>query len=232
MNAILQPVRVLAVDDSPAMQQLLTHVIQADPGLKLIGVAGSAEEGWAHFARMQPDVVALDLELPGRPGIDLLRRIIRERPTPVVIVSANGGEGSAQTIEALAAGAVAFIDKPDTVTSTFEDFRVKLLTALKESAVAVSGPAQGGAPHRGAHRSRRAARRHPGRRLLAIGASTGGVVAIQKVLASLGAAPVPVLITQHMPPGYTARFAERLTSVTGFQAREAREGDRLQPGLA
>lgn len=226
------PIRVLVVDDSLAMQQLMRIVIEAEPELALAGIAGSAEEGWGLFIRSVPDVVALDLELPGRPGIDLLRRIIREKPTPVVIVSANGGAGSAETIGALAAGAVAFIDKPDTITTSFEDFRAHLVATLKECALSAGG-LQRLAPRIEAPIAPVPPRGDiPRDKVVAIGASTGGVVAIQKVLSALGQLPIPILITQHMPAGYTARFAERLSQVTKFQAREAQDGELLRPGLA
>lgn len=226
------PIRVLVVDDSPAMQQLMKIVIDAEPELALAGIAGSAEEGWSLFIRSAPAVVALDLEMPGRPGIDLLRRIIREKPTPVVIVSANGGVGSAETIGALAAGAVAFIDKPDTVTTSFEEFRVRLVATLKECALSAGG-LQRLAPRIEAPIPPVPPRGDISRdKVVAIGASTGGVVAIQKVMSALCQLPVPVLITQHMPAGYTARFAERLSQVTKFNAREAKDGDLLRPGLA
>lgn len=232
MTTEQRPVRVLVVDDSPSMQQLMKIVIDAEAGLALAGIAGSAEEGWGLFIRSAPDVVALDLELPGRPGMDLLRRIIREKPTPVVIVSANGGAGSVETINALSAGAVAFIDKPDTVKVSFEEFRQKLVATLRESAHSAGGlqklaprietPIAAVAPLGDIARDR----------LVAIGASTGGVVAIQKVLAALSAAPVGIVIAQHMPLGYTARFAERLAQVSKFQAREARDCEPIQPGVA
>ena len=103
MSEAQRQIRVMVVDDSPAMQQLMKIVIEADPRFALTGIAGSAVRGWGLFCRTPPDIVTLDLELPGRPGMDLLKRIMSERPTPVVVVSANGGAGSAETIAALGA---------------------------------------------------------------------------------------------------------------------------------
>jgi two-component system chemotaxis response regulator CheB len=222
--------RILVVDDSPAMQQLLRIVIEAEPDLRLIGVAGSAEEGWGLFAADAPDIVLLDLELPGRPGLDLLKRIIRERPAPVIIVSANGGTGSTETISALAAGAVAFIDKPDTVNISLDSFRATLIATIRESASASSGLKRIGA-RIGTTLPAPGAQAEFGRdRIVAIGASTGGVPAVQTVLSGLAKLPVAIVVTQHMPAGYTQRFAERIAQVTGFDAREARDGDALGPG--
>ncbi len=195
-------------------------------------MAGSAEEGWGLFVQLKPDVVVLDLELPGRPGMDLLRRIMKERPTPVVIVSANGGEGSAATVTALSAGAVAFIEKPNAADISVETFRDDLIETLKAAGAAAqplarvaprldpAGAAPAAAPA-GLKRDR----------IIAIGASTGGVAAVQRVLAGLAGLPLPILVTQHMPAGYTRRFAERLAQSTAFQAKEAEDGDGLAPGL-
>ncbi len=225
--------RLLVVDDSPAMQQLFGLLLQGEASLSIGGVAGSAEEGWGLFVQLKPDVVVLDLELPGRPGMDLLRRIMKERPTPVVIVSANGGEGSAATVTALSAGAVAFIEKPNAADISVEAFRDELIETLKAAGAAgqplarvaprldPAGAAPAAAPPAGLKRDR----------IIAIGASTGGVAAVQRVLAGLAGLPLPVLVTQHMPAGYTRRFAERLAQTTSFQAKEAEDGDLLTPGL-
>lgn len=230
MNNTQGGARVLVVDDSPAMQQLMKILIESEAGYALTGIAGSAEQGWGMFCKTPPDVVTLDLELPGRPGMDLLKRIMKERPTPVIIVSANGGEGSAETITALGAGAVAFIDKPDNVTVTLERFREKLGRALRKATESSKGVVRATA-HIGAAVSpvtpMGAVQRD---RIIAIGASTGGVPAVQTVLTGLAKAQIPIVVTQHMPPGYTRRFAERLAQVTGLRVSEARDGDRLEPG--
>jgi two-component system, chemotaxis family, protein-glutamate methylesterase/glutaminase len=226
------PIRIAIVDDSPAMQELLSLLLGSQPDFEIAGVAGSAEEGWGLFCKVLPDVLLLDLELPGRPGIDLLKRIMRERPTPVMIVSANGGEGTIGTISALAAGAVAFIEKPDSIQISVEDFRkqlygeIRLAAGSRQSLMRVApvltsqlanptGSADG-APLDG--------------RIVAIGASTGGVAAVQHVLTALNRAPLPIVVAQHMPPGYTRRFAERLQQVTGYAVKEAEDGDEVRPG--
>ncbi len=222
----------IIVDDSPAMQQLFTLLLGHEPDLETAGVAATAIDGWRLFVEKQPDVVILDLELPDRPGMDLLRRIMKEKPTPVVIVSANGGEGSAATISALSAGAVAFIEKPNSVDISVEMFRDSLLRTLRVAAragqpIARSGPRTELPPPAPSAAV-------PGKlltdRVIAIGASTGGVAAIERVLVGLGELPLPVLVTQHMPAGYTGRFAERLQQVTKFNVKEAEDGDALAPG--
>ncbi len=220
--------KLLVVDDSPAMQQLFSLLLGGHADIEISAVCDSAETGWGAFAQAPPDIVLLDLELPGRPGIDLLRRIMQQRPTPVIIVSANGGEGSAATLEALGAGAVAFIEKPNTVDTSVEAFRDTLLATIRAAA-------------RSAQPLTRVARlpepaspvQPPGPlmrdRVICIGASTGGVAAIQSVLLGLNRLPLPILVTQHMPSGYTRRFAERLQQVTGYLVKEAADGDELIP---
>jgi len=224
-------ISILVVDDSPAMQQLFELLLRGQEDLIIAAKAGSAEEGWSLLSQNPPDVVILDLELPGRPGLDLLRRIMKERPTPVVIVSANGGEGSAATIAALSAGAVAFIEKPDSIDISVMTFRSQLIDTLRIAASA-------GLPlARVASKLDATASDPPpipanlkADRVIAIGASTGGVAAIQRVLAGLGPLPLPVLVTQHMPSGYTRRFAEKLQQTTRFKVKEAEDGDALLPG--
>jgi two-component system, chemotaxis family, protein-glutamate methylesterase/glutaminase len=225
------PARILIVDDSPAMQQLFSLLLQPESDLETAAVAASAEEGWALFCREPPQVVILDLELPGRPGMDLLKRIMKERPTPVVIVSANGGEGSEATVTALAAGAVAFIEKPNAIDTSVEDFRTNLIRTLRMAARS-GQPLARVAPRldpAGAQpvQPQGALKRD---KIVLVGASTGGVAAIQRLLAGIGNLPLPILVTQHMPPGYTRRFAERLQQTTAFEVKEAEEGDALSPG--
>ncbi|MGL4975623.1 MAG: chemotaxis protein CheB, partial [Bosea sp. (in: a-proteobacteria)] len=222
--------RLLVVDDSPAMQQLFSLLLGTEPDLEIVATAGSAEEGWVHFCKHLPDVVVLDLELPGRPGLDLLRRIMKERPTPVVIVSANGGEGSQNTVDALAYGAVAFIEKPNAVDTSIDVFRQHLARTLKLAA-RTGPPLARVAPKLDARQAGATVPLNLARdKVVAIGASTGGVAAIQRVLAGLGSLPLPILITQHMPAGYTKRFAERLQQTTAFTVKEAQDGDTLAPG--
>jgi two-component system chemotaxis response regulator CheB len=224
-------IRVLVVDDSPAMQQLMKIVLEAESDFELTDIAGSAEQGWGMFCKTPPDIVTLDLELPGRPGLDLLKRIMKERPTPVVIVSANPKEGAFETLNGLESGAVAFIDKPDTVKISLEEFRANLTQTLRHSVAATRGV------HRAAGRYETPAvpivpkgviQRD---RIIAIGASTGGVPAVQTVLMGLASSGLPVVVTQHMPAGYTKRFAERLAQVTGLNVVEANDGDQIEPGM-
>lgn len=230
------PVKVLVVDDSVLMQKLMTKIIDSAPGFEVIGVAGSAEEGWDAIQELRPDVVTLDLELPGRHGLKLLARVLKQDPLPVLIVSAFGGPGADNTIQALELGAIDFIEKPDGTTHTLEGFMKHLVAGLQRAAgsrkmiAAARQIAQIAAP------ARPAPPREPARAgktsLIAIGASTGGVPAVQTVMRDLAHLRLPVVVVQHMPPGYTAKFAARLATATGLDVREAVDGDRLRPGSA
>ncbi|WP_051987499.1 chemotaxis-specific protein-glutamate methyltransferase CheB [Bosea sp. UNC402CLCol] len=231
------PVKVLVVDDSVLMQKLMTQIINGAPGFEVIGVAGSAEEGWDAIQDLRPDVVTLDLELPGRHGLKLLARVLKQDPLPVLIVSAFGGPGADNTIQALELGAIDFIEKPDGTTHTLEGFMKHLVAALQRAAAsrkmiaAARQMAQAGAPARPTALPREPAR--AGRTsLIAIGASTGGVPAVQAVMRDLAHLRLPIVVVQHMPPGYTAKFAARLAGATGLDVREAADGDRLKPGMA
>jgi len=264
------PVKVLVVDDSILMQKLMTQIIDSAPGFKVIGVAGSAEEGWDAIQELRPDVVTLDLELPGRHGLKLLARVLKQDPLPVLIVSAFGGPGADNTIQALELGAIDFIEKPDGTTHTLEGFMKHLVAALQRAAASrkmiaaarqmaqIAAPEQfRDSPNRGtapgsyfnASSSREpvstsletalgrpAPLREPARAgktsLIAIGASTGGVPAVQTVMRDLANLRLPVVVVQHMPPGYTAKFAARLATATGLDVREAADGDRLKAGMA
>lgn len=226
------PVKVLVVDDSLLMQKLMTQIINSAPGFQVIGVAGSAEEGWDAIQALRPDILTLDLELPGRHGLKLLARVLKQDPLPVLIVSAFGGPGADNTIQALELGAIDFIEKPDGSTHTLDGFMKHLVAALARASssrrmfaaareAAPARPVMAREPARGAGRTA----------LIAIGASTGGVPAVQVVMRDLAHLRIPIVVVQHMPVGYTAKFAARLATATGLDVREAADGDRLKPGM-
>lgn len=226
--------KVLVVDDSVLMQKLMTQIIDSAPGYKVIGVAGSAEEGWDAVQELRPDIVTLDLELPGRHGLKLLARLMKQDPLPVLIVSAFGGPGADNTLQALELGAVDFIEKPDGAAHTLESF-MKLLVAALGRAAASRRSITGRAPAvaLGAGPVRQAPAKAGGRHsLIAIGASTGGVPAVQTVMRDTAGLGLPIAVVQHMPPGYTAKFAARLAGATGLDVREAEDGMRLKSGMA
>jgi len=226
------PVKVLVVDDSLLMQKLMTQIINSAPGFQVIGVAGSAEEGWDAIQALRPDILTLDLELPGRHGLKLLARVLKQDPLPVLIVSAFGGPGADNTIQALELGAIDFIEKPDGSTHTLDGFMKHLVAALgrASSSRRMFAAARENAPSRPMP-VREPARSAGRASLIAIGASTGGVPAVQVVMRDLAHHRIPIVVVQHMPPGYTAKFAARLATATGLDVKEAADGDRLKPGM-
>jgi two-component system chemotaxis response regulator CheB len=242
-SASAGPVKVLVVDDSVLMQKLMTQIVNATPGFQVIGVAGSAEEGWDAIQELRPDILTLDLELPGRHGLKLLARVLKQDPLPVLIVSAFGGPGADNTIQALELGAIDFIEKPDGTTHTLEGFMKHVGTALQRASASrrlllaaratTQGAVGAGTPIPSRPAISREISRTAGKApLIAIGASTGGVPAVQVVMRDLAFTRLPIVVVQHMPAGYTAKFAARLAAATGLDVREAADGDRLRPGMA
>ncbi len=228
-----KPRRVLIVDDSKLMQNLMTMIVNNAEGFSVAGVAGSAEEGWDAVEALNPDLVTLDLELPGRHGLKLLARLMRQHPLPVLVVSAFGGPGADNTIRALELGANDFIEKPDGQANTLETFTMLLVAALNRAVASqrMTAAPQPSQPAAAPSRPRLDAPlgKMP---LVAIGASTGGVPAIQRVMQDLAPYRLPMVVVQHMPPGYTAKLAARLASLTGLNVVEAAGGERLVPGTA
>lgn len=234
------PVKVLVVDDSILMQKLMTQIINSTSGFQVIGVAGSAEEGWDAIQDLRPDILTLDMELPGRHGLKLLARVLKQDPLPVLIVSAFGGPGADNTIQALELGAIDFIEKPDGATHTLEGFMKHVAAALQRASASrrlmaaakemVTQQRPQVAPMRPA--TVHVPANHGKVSLIAIGASTGGVPAVQTVMRDAAHLRLPIAVVQHMPAGYTAKFAARLSAATGLDVREAADGDRLRPGMA
>lgn len=224
--------RVFVVDDSAFIRKALARVLQNEPGFSLVGQAASGAEAMEKVPVADPDLVTLDFAMPGMNGQDVLRALLRWKPAlKVVMLSAHTTEGAEASIEALAAGAVDFIDKGsfnlmdlDTLRrEVVEKLRIwvpqPLRPAPRPALVQANGP-RGALPAGAA-----------GAELCVIGASTGGPVAIQRILERLPAAfPMPIVIVQHMPVGFTAPFAARLDRLSRLQVSEAVEGERLRPG--
>lgn len=229
-------VRVLIVDDSAFFRRRVTEMLESDPRLKVIGAAANGVEGVERTLALKPDVVTMDIEMPLLDGISAVRRIMAVRPTPVLMFSSLTTEGAQATLNALEAGALDFLPK------RFEDIAQDRETAkrllrervhtLGEQGLrhARSATAPSGAP---AHAPAIKCNGSAHYKLVAIGTSTGGPVALQKILSALPANfPLPLLLVQHMPANFTAAFAERLNQLCAITVKEARDGDALTPGTA
>ncbi len=229
-------VRVVVVDDSLLMRELLQSALIEAGDIAVVGTAANPHVAREVIRATDPDVVTLDVEMPSMGGLEFLRRIMKLRPMPVVMVAGSTTSGAETTLTALEIGAVDFVAKPSG-RAGWDDFAATVRNKVREAAnVRFDRPAP-------AIPAAAAGRRPIARQgtavahcnLIAIGASTGGVTAINRLLAGM-AGPArlggpPVVIAQHMPPGFTARFAERLARTTGLDVAEATDREVLRRGM-
>lgn len=233
-------IRVLIVDDSALMRKLLGDILSSDARVEVVGTARDGLDGLEKIALLSPDVVTLDVEMPRMDGLATLEEIMRRRPLPVVMVSSLTQEGAEVTLKALSLGCVDFVGKPSGSIST--NIRVvgaelisKVVMAstarVRRSRMGVERPepVQGSVPPRRAPVIPGAKLR---REIVAVAASTGGPVALHQLLAGLpGNFPLPIVVTQHMPKGFTSLFAKRLDAVSELTVVEGADGLALKPGL-
>lgn len=242
---MLKPkIRVIVVDDSALVRSLLAEIINRQHDMECIGTANDPLIAREMIRELNPDVITLDVEMPRMDGIDFLGRLMRLRPMPVVMISTLTERGAEVTMRALELGAVDFVAKPRVgVANGLQELASQIVDKIRVAAVAqvhrlpVVPP--GVAASAG---SRPAVVRAPatpsllGRisteKIIAIGASTGGTEAIREVLTHLPADCPAIVITQHMPPGFTTSFAARLDSLCQMTVKEAVHGERLLPGHA
>lgn len=234
-----KPIHVLVVDDSAVVRQVLTALLAAAPGM----VVNSAADPLLAVERMRvqwPDVIVLDVEMPRMDGITFLRKLMAERPTPVVICSTLTEKGAKTTLDALAAGAMAIITKPKLgLKQFFTDSRDELVSTVREAARAnlrnIATPAVATPKFNADAVLPRAVGRPMSQtteRVVIIGTSTGGTQALELVLSALPRVCPGLVIVQHMPEKFTAAFAARLDSVCEIQVKEAHTNDRVVPGRA
>jgi two-component system chemotaxis response regulator CheB len=228
MTASQAPVRVVIVDDSALMRQLLTSCLSADPQIEVVGAAADPIEARDMIKALNPDVITLDVEMPRMDGVTFLRKIMTLRPMPVVMISTLTQAGAEVTLEALEIGAVDFIAKPTKDIGTVMTELAGELQAKVKAAARVRVRAR--------HIEQRPAKPKAvaanlsSKKIVVIGASTGGVEALKLVLLHLPADCPPILITQHMPERFTASFARRLDSECAMRVSEARDGDTVEAG--
>jgi len=229
------PIRVLVVDDSAFMRTALSRMIAAESDLEVVATACSGAEALEKIASLDPDVVTLDVEMPGLDGLQTLRQIMTRSPRPVIMVSAVTEKDAKNTFNALAAGAFDYVPKQLSVKS-LDIFHINddLLSKIRAAAQS-----------RHYHPTTLLAKKPPqslpkvrqaspftAPAIVALGTSTGGPKALQEILPLFPRdLPIPILIVQHMPPGFTAPFAQRLNSLCALTVREAVNRETIQPGV-
>jgi two-component system chemotaxis response regulator CheB len=245
-------VKVLVVDDSGFFRRRVSEILSSDPNIQVIGTATNGREAIDQALALKPDVITMDYEMPMMDGITAVRQIMQRCPTPVLMFSSLTHEGARVTLDALDAGAVDFLPK------NFEDIsrnpeKVRQLLCEKINTISRSNRRYGSSAANVASAARSLtapaglapatprsapapvtqAPRRKSYRLVAIGTSTGGPVALQRVLTQLPASfPAPIVLIQHMPAAFTKAFAERLDKLCKIGVKEAEDGDLLRPGLA
>jgi two-component system, chemotaxis family, protein-glutamate methylesterase/glutaminase len=224
-------IRVFLVDDSAFVRRALTRVLAVEPEFQVVGEAANGSEALIRITAADPDIVTLDVVMPGMDGLQLLPALLRWKPSlKVLMISAHTRDGADATVAALAAGAVDFIDKTTFNVMDLEYLRREVVDRMKAVA---PGPQSNGRPHGAPEPAAPDAPDLSGCELCVIGASTGGPAAVQRILQALPAAfPLPVVVIQHMPVGFTRPFAQRLASLSRVRVAEAEDGVRLVPGSA
>lgn len=240
----MKTIKVLLVDDSAVVRQVLMGILDNEPGIHVIGAASDPVFAMEKLSREWPDVIVLDVEMPRMDGITFLKKIMAEHPTPVVICSSLTEKGAETTLQALAAGAVEIITKPKMGLKTFlQDSAAQLIMAVRAAANAnvrrLAKATQDVGVAKKIHLEDVAPLVSSGHamaktteRIVAIGTSTGGTQALETVLVTLPRVCPGIVIVQHMPEKFTASFADRLNRVSQIEVREAKNNDRVIPGLA
>lgn len=234
-------INVLIVDDSAVVRQVLTALLEEDPAIHVLGAAADPIFAMERMRQHWPDVIVLDVEMPRMDGISFLRKIMAERPTPVVICSTLTEAGAETTMQALSAGAVSIVTKPKIGLKRFlEDASSDIVGAVKAAAhvnirrlvphmLQAAPKLTADAVLPAGHGEALA---QTTERIVAIGTSTGGTQALEVVLTALPRVCPGIVIVQHMPEKFTAAFAERLNGLCRIEVREAQNNDRVMPGRA
>ena len=225
--------RVLVVDDSAFMRIALTRMINCEPDLEVVASASSGSQALQQISDLDPDVVTLDICMPGMDGLSTLRCIMNESPRPVIIVSAATEKGAETTLSALSAGAFDYVPKNlDPASLDITHIQPELIAKIRAAAQWRVASSASRKPPRGVE-SETSQTPSTAPEVVAIGASTGGPKALEQILPRF---PrnflVPILIVQHMPIGFTAPFAERLNNLCKIRVRQPVQGELVQPGTA
>jgi len=236
----VKKIRVVVIDDSAYNRRTITKMLESVENVQVVGYAADGEEGIRKIIDMKPDMITLDLEMPRMDGFTLLRIIMNSCPLPVIVISARNEDE--RVFKALELGAVDFIAKPtgrisDELLNISGDLQEKVRSVFNLNMERITKRELNLFPEPSARKKRKVpaevppARGGAGAQVVAIGASTGGPPALQSILSSFpGKHSFPVLVSQHMPAGFTRAFAERLNRSSHFEVKEAKDGDLVLPG--
>ncbi len=219
-------VKVLIVDDSALVRRVLSEELARDPEIQVVGTAPDPYVARDKILSLAPDVLTLDIEMPRMDGLSFLRKLMKHKPMPVVVVSSLTPKGSEMAMDALSLGAVDVLCKPGEAYSVGE-LSKELIARVKGAARARMDTRLSATPTKPME-----ALKETTLKIIAIGASTGGTEALREVLQRFPANAPPSVVVQHMPEKFTKAFADRLNGLCAIEVREAQDGDTLRPGLA
>jgi two-component system chemotaxis response regulator CheB len=224
-------IRVMIVDDSAMVRKVLRDILSTDPEIDVIYAASNPYEARDVMVVQKPDVITLDIEMPKMDGVTFLKKFMRVMPTPTIIISSLAESGKKITIEALEAGAVDIITKPKIGLSDFFDQQVADIIQRVKTAAKAKVQLPSVLNNAATSPIKMATLEETTDKVIAIGASTGGVEHLSRIMPLFPATSPGIVIVQHMPEGFTASFAKRLNELSAMQVKEAQDGDRILPGL-
>jgi two-component system chemotaxis response regulator CheB len=235
------PLKVIVVDDSALVRQLLSEILNSDPAIEVVATAADPYQAREKIKQFNPDVLTLDVEMPRMDGVTFLRNLMRLRPMPVVMISTLTEKGAQVTLEALSLGAFDFVAKPKLdLSHTLEDYAEEIIAKVKAAATM---PVSALTPRPGLQIEQKLTAdailaKATGTtlkttdKIIAIGASTGGTEAIKEVLCALPPSAPGVVITQHIPAAFSAAFAKRVNGLSPMQVSQAEDGEQILAGHA
>ncbi|HOO45194.1 MAG TPA: chemotaxis response regulator protein-glutamate methylesterase [Deltaproteobacteria bacterium] len=236
----MNKINVLVIDDSALVRKLLTDILNSDPQIEVVGTAPDPIIAIRKIKNLNPDVITLDIEMPKMDGLTFLEKLMKSHPMPVLMFSSLTQKGAEATMKALSLGAIDFIAKPTfKLSEGIGDLKAELITKVKGASSAklkkAIAPVLEVPPKHGMDAVLKAKKIIPvgeSEKVLVIGASTGGTVAIEQILNKLPEDAPPIVIVQHMPPVFTNSFAKRVDGLTRMRIVEAQNNEQLQKGVA
>ncbi|NPA63158.1 MAG: chemotaxis response regulator protein-glutamate methylesterase [Methanococci archaeon] len=242
---VSKKIRVLVVDDSAFMRKVISDILNSDPEIEVIGTAKDGVEAVELVQKLEPDVITMDVEMPRMNGLEAVKKIMEIKPTPIVMLSALTKEGSKITFEALEAGAVDFISKPSgSISLDIRKIGEDIIKKVKQAAKAKVVKKVSTTRHKPTIKEEKEEKKTlpqtseeltvPDSKLkemcVIIGSSTGGPPVVTEIISKLPKRMPPIFVVQHMPPGFTKLFADRINQVSKLNVKEAEHGERVMPG--